>query len=377
MKKFFLRPVIAGALLALVTAVVLFIKSHYRGGGLSLTFFWLLLAIGFMQVKSLKTFAYTLIILSAVTISLTFPQYFVAIGSFQLKKLIVPLLQIITFGVGCTMGWHDLSGVLKMPKAVLVGVLCHYTIMPFVAFTIAKVFGFAPEIAAGVVLVGCMPSGLASNVIAFIAKANLALSVTITAVSTLLAPLMTPLLMKYLGGQFVPVNFTDMLLDILKLVIVPIFIGVAFNYFLHKKAIWIDKVMPKISMAGIVCIIMVITAAGRDNLLHVGIALVVAMFLHMTVGVLLGYWGGRLFGLSKLNSRTIAIEVGMQNGGLASGIAVQMGKIATLGLAPAVNGPIMNTTFSLIATWWGSKPVTDIGQPKPLIERREASTAGG
>jgi BASS family bile acid:Na+ symporter len=123
--------------------------------------------------------------------------------------------------------------------------------------------------------------------------------------------------------------------------------------------------MPKISMAGIACIIIVITAAGRDNLLHVGMALVAAMFLHMTVGMMLGYWGARLFGLSKLNARTISIEVGMQNGGLASGIAAQMGKIATIGLAPAVNGPIMNTTFSLIATWWGSKPVDD--EPKPVV----------
>lgn len=204
-----------------------------------------------------------------------------------------------------------------------------------------------------------MPSGLASNVIAFIAKANLPLSVTITAISTLLAPIMTPLLMKFLGGQFVPVNFLDMLWDIMKLVIIPIFIGVVFNHFFRKKVLWIDKVMPKISMSGIVLIIIVITAAGRDNLLHVGVALVIAMFLHMTVGLVLGYFGGRLFGLSKLDCRTIAIEVGMQNGGLASGIAVQMGKIATLGLAPAVNGPIMNTTFSLIATWWGSKPIVE------------------
>ncbi|MFP5040876.1 bile acid:sodium symporter family protein [Parasediminibacterium sp. JCM 36343] len=352
---------LAVAGIALITASVFFVQGSYTHGGLTLSLFWLLLAAAFMQVAQLQKFAYTIVILGAVTISMTYPQYFTTLGDFQLKKLIVPLLQIITFGVGCTMSWHDLQGVLKMPKAVFVGVFCHYTIMPMVAFAIAKVFGFPPEIAAGVVLVGCMPSGLASNVIAFIAKANLALSVTITAVSTLLAPLMTPLLMKLLGGQFVPVNFIDMLLDILKLVIVPIFIGVFVNQFFHKRALWIDKVMPKISMAGIACIIIIITAAGRENLLHVGVALVFAMFLHMTVGLMLGYFGSRLFGLSKLNARTVAIEVGMQNGGLASGIAVQMGKIATVGLAPAVNGPIMNTTFSLIATWWGSKPVDSEG----------------
>lgn len=359
MKKVLKNSSLGVAGIALLLATILFTRNDYSSGGLALTVFWLFLAIAFTQIESLKKFAYTTIILAAVTVAMTFPQHFVRVGDFQLKTLIVPLLQLITFGVGCTMSLHDLSGVLKMPKAVFVGILCHYTIMPLVGFTLARLFNFPPEIAAGVVLVGCMPSGLASNVIAFIAKANLPLSVTITAVSTLLAPLMTPLLMKFLGGQFVPVNFMDMLWDILKLVIIPIFIGVFFNHFFHKRALWIDRVMPRISMAGIACIIIIITAAGRDNMLQVGMSLVVAMFLHMTVGLLLGYWGGRLFGLSVLNSRTIAIEVGMQNGGLASGIAAQMGKIATVGLAPAVNGPIMNTTFSLIATWWGSKPVTE------------------
>ncbi|HEY4061252.1 MAG TPA: bile acid:sodium symporter family protein [Puia sp.] len=172
--------------------------------------------------KTLKPFSFTVVILIAAAVALAFPQYFVARGNFPLKKLIVPLLQLITFGVGSTMSGRDLLGVIKMPRAVLIGVMCHFTIMPFVGFTIATVFGFPPEIAAGVVLVGCAPSGLASNVMAFLAKANLALSVTITACSTLLAPLMTPLLMKLLGGQFVPVNFWSMFSDVLQLVILPI-----------------------------------------------------------------------------------------------------------------------------------------------------------
>lgn len=343
----------------MIAALLFFAKGNNSSGGLLLTFFWVSLAIMIMQLKNLARFSYTIIILAAVTISLTFPQYFVSIGNLPLKKLIVPLLQIITFGVGCTMSWHDLSGVIKMPKAVFVGIFCHYTIMPLVGFTIAKTFGFAPEIAAGIVLVGCSPSGLASNVIAFIAKANLALSVTITAVSTLIAPMMTPLLMKLLGGQFVPVSFKDMVLDILKMVIAPIILGVLINHYFKKRAIWIDQVMPKISMAGVALIIIVITAAGRDNMLHVGMALVGAMFLHMILGLILGYLGAKLFRLSENDCRTVGIEVGMQNGGLASGIAAEMGKIATVGLSPAVNGPVMNTTFSLIATWWGSRPAKE------------------
>lgn len=342
---------------ALIISMLLFYTNSYALGGLILTIFWILLAIGMMQVDTLSKFAYTVVILAAVTISLTFPKYFISIGDFETKRLIVPLLQLITFGVGCTMGWKDLAGVLKMPKAVFVGTFCHFTIMPLVGFTLAKTFGFPPEIAAGVVLVGCSPSGLASNVIAFIAKANLGLSITITAFSTLLAPILTPLLMKLLGGQFVPISFSDMFFDILQLVIIPIFLGILVNHFFKRKAYLINKLMPKVSMAGITMIIIVITAVGRDNMLNVGFSLVIAMFLHMTIGLFLGYWGARLFRLPENDCRTIGIEVGMQNGGLASGIAAKMGKIATVGLAPAINGPIMNTVFSLIATWWGGKTI--------------------
>lgn len=351
-----------------ISSMILFLNDRYAAGGLLLTLFWLLVAAKMATLAHLKKFSYTTVILAAVTVSMTFPQYFLSAGDFQFKRLIVPLLQLITFGVGCTMSWHEFAGVLKMPKAVLVGIGCHFTIMPLVGFAIAKTFGFPPEIAAGIVLVGCSPSGLASNVIAFIAKANLPLSVAITAVSTLLAPVMTPLLMKLLGGQFVPVSFADMLVDILQLVIIPIFAGILVNHFFRKRAAWIHKVMPKLSMAGIAMIIIVITAAGRDNMLHMGITLVIAMFLHMVLGLLLGYWGARLFGLPENECRTVGIEVGMQNGGLASGIAAKMGKIATVGLAPAVNGPIMNTVFSLIAAWWGSRPPKEEVAPTKIPE---------
>ena len=342
--------------IAFLAAAILFVTGNNKTGGLAMGNCLLLLATAFLVNKRLSKYAYTIFILAAVTFAITFPQYFTSIGNFQLKKLIVPLLQIIMLGVGCTLSWTDLAGVLKMPKAVFIGVVCQFTVMPFVGLGIATLFAFPPEIAAGVVLVGCMPGGLASNVITFLAKANVALSVTLTAVSTLLAPLLSPFLMQQLGGQFVPIDFWAMLVDILKMVIVPVFLGVLLNYFLKNKTAMINKVMPLISMAGIVFIIVIITAAGRDSLLTIGVTLVVAMFLHMMVGLLLGYFSARILGLSELNARTVGIEVGMQNGGLASGIAVQMGKMATVGLAPAVNGPIMNTFFSLIATWWGSKP---------------------
>jgi BASS family bile acid:Na+ symporter len=307
-------------------------------------------------VVLLRKFAYTAAVVAAVTVALVFPEYFIQVDGFRLQKLIVPLLQVIMVGVGCTMNWRDLVRVLKMPKAVLLGVFCHYAIMPVVAFTIAKLFRFPPEIAAGVVLVGCCPSGLASNVIALLAKANVPLSVTVTTISTLVAPLATPLLMRLLGAGFIHVDVGAMMFDMVKLVVIPVCAGVLLNRVLENKAKLVMQAMPVLSMAGIATIIVIVTAAGRDSLLHVGVALLLAMFLHMTAGFTFGYAGARLSGLQEADCRTISIEVGMQNGGLASGIAMQMGRVATMGLAAAVNGPVMNVTFSLLGTWWSNRP---------------------
>ena len=238
--------------------------------------------------------------------------------------------------------------------------LCQFTIMPIVGVTIATVFGFPPEIAAGVVLIGSSPSGLASNVMVYLAKANLALSVTLTACATLLAPLLTPFLMKTLAGQFIPIDAWAMMWSIVKIVIIPIAAGLLFNHFFQGRFKWLDKAMPLVSMAGIAFIITIITAAGRDSLLTIGIALFAAAILHNITGYFLGYWACRLFKFNENDCRTIALEVGMQNGGLASGIALEMGKVATVGLAPAIFGPWMNISGSSLATWWREKvPETD------------------
>ena len=261
--------------------------------------------------------------------------------------------------MGTAMSLEDFSGVIKMPKAVLIGLTCQFSIMPIVGISLATLFGFSPEIAAGVVLVGSSPSGLASNVMAYLARANLALSVTLTAVATLLAPLMTPLLMNMLAGQLVPIDFWGMMWGITKIVILPIIAGLIFNKLVHGKADWLDKAMPMVSMVSIAIIITIITAAGRDSLLEIGLALILASFMHNMAGYFFGYWGCRLFKLDEKSCRTIALEVGMQNGGLASGIALQMGRVATLGLAPAVFGPMMNITGSSLATWWRGRPIDE------------------
>jgi bile acid:Na+ symporter, BASS family len=318
-----------------------------------------LMAISFQGFEKLRGFSYTFWILTAVTFSLYHPDYFTSIGDFPFKLLIVPLLQLIMFGVGTTMGYKDFGAIFRTPKAVIVGIVCQFTIMPLVGFTIASTFDFPPEIAAGIILIGCVPSGLASNVMAYIANANVALSVTITAMATLLAPLLTPMLMKLLAGAFVSVEFVTMMWDIIKMVILPICAGLLYNYFLGGKFIWLDKAMPVVSMVSIALIITIITAAGRDSLLAVGPLLVLAVLIHNTCGFLIGYSVSRLSGLDEKSCRTVAIEVGLQNGGLASGLALQMGKVATVGLAPAIFGPLMNITGSSLATWWRTKP-TDV-----------------
>ncbi len=414
----------------LILAALLFLGSlisHFSGNieltGLFLIAGFVALATAVRGFQKLKGFSYTIWIFTAVVASMFYPQYFISVGNFQLKKLIVPLLQIIMFGMGSQMSFADFTGIIKMPRGVIVGVISHYIFMPLVGFTIANIFNFPPEIAAGIILIGCVPSGLASNVMSFLAKANLALAVTVGAISTLLSPFITPTLMKWLGGQFIEVNFWSMMLDILNMIILPIVAGFIFNFFAKKEAnnkskfiqlvvylviillttlvfaksknagiaafflqfaktmAWfyvlpmtgavllarflkgekniMERILSMISMVGIAAIVTIITASGRDSLLKVGGLLIITSLLHNLTGYTLGYSLAWIVGLPERDRRTIAFEVGMQNGGLASGLALQMGKIATVGLAPAIFGPLMNITGSVLANWWRGKPIKE------------------
>jgi BASS family bile acid:Na+ symporter len=305
-------------------------------------------------------FRFTAAVIVAATLAMIFPQWFISVGSFELKALIVPLMQLIMFGMGTTLGLKDFGQVVRAPRSVAVGLVCQFTIMPLVGLTLATAFAFPPEIAAGVILIGCVPSGLASNVMSYIAKANVALSVAITAIATLLAPLITPRLMQLLAGTLIEVNVGKMTKDILLIVIVPIGLGLLVNHVFRKQSAFIQRYMPLLSMSGIVLIIAIITAAGRDNLLLVGLALGLCVLLHNLLGYALGYTTARLLRMPERDCRAIAFEVGLQNGGLASGIAMTLGKVGTVGLAPALFGPIMNMTGSLLAGWWAKSE-----QPAP------------
>ncbi len=314
--------------------------------------FSIFLAFSFRGYEALKAYTYTVMILGAVTMALYYPHYFREWGDFKLTRLITPLIQLIMFGMGTSMSMQDFVGVVKMPKGVLIGVTSHFIIMPLLRFPLARLSPLEPEIAAGIILIGCSPNGMASNVISYLAKANLALSVTITAISTLLSPFVTPLLMNALAGAFVEIDAWHMMWDIMKMVILPIGAGLLFNRLFSGKIQWLDDAMPLVSMFGIGFSIVVITAAGRDNLVSIGPILLLLVLIHNLTGYFLGYWSARLCKMNERDCRTIAIEVGMQNGGLASGIAKEMGKIATVGLAPAIFGPLMNVTGSLLASWW-------------------------
>lgn len=329
------------------------------------------LAIAFRGNKVLRGLSYTVVILAVVSLAMYYPDRFKTVGDFKLSALIVPLLQIIMFGMGTELSLKDFARVLRMPKGIIVGIVCHYTIMPLIGFGVAHLFNFPSEIAAGIILVGCCPSGLASNVMSYLARANLALSVSVTTISTILAPIVTPLLMRLLGGDFVEIDFWAMVWDITKIVILPVVAGLLFHYLVRGKFNWLDKAMPILSMAGIALILAVMVAAGRDNLLKVGGLLIIATFIHNVAGFFLGYWSGRLLKFPEKDCRTIALEVGMQNAGLASGLALTMGKIATVGLAPAIFGPMMNITGSFLSSWWHNRlpPEDDVSE---AVEKKEA-----
>jgi BASS family bile acid:Na+ symporter len=339
----------------LLAWIVVTMRDMHDWGGWLLGAFFLCIAIAFRGHKFLKGFSYTIMIFSSVSLAMYYPGYFTTIGNFNLSVVIVPMLQLIMFGMGTELSLKDFSRIVQMPKGVIVGVMCHYIIMPMVGFAVAHAFNFPPEIAAGIILVGCCPSGLASNVMCYLSRGNLALSVSVTTVSTLVAPLLTPLLMRLLGGSLITIHFLDMVWEMVKMVVLPVALGVLVNYLLKERARWLNKVLPITSMIGIVIILVVIIAKGRDALLQVGGLIILATFIHNTFGYLLGYWSGRLLKFNERDSRTIALEVGMQNAGLASALASKISINPAVALAPAVFGPMMNITGSLLSSWWHNR----------------------
>jgi bile acid:Na+ symporter, BASS family len=355
MNNFYKILLISALVLAILACGIYFYNSSISATGPFVISSLVCLAIGGRSKPAINQHSFTLWVIIAVAIGMYFPQYFRQIGEFKLTKLIVPLIQLIMFTMGTEMSLKDFEGVIKTPKAVIIGLVCHFTIMPLIAVILANTMGFPPEIAAGIILMGSVLSGVTSNVLAFIAKANMPLSVTIASISTLIAPLATPFLMKTLAGQMVEINFIAMMIHVTEIIIVPIILGLVVNRIIRSGAQWLQKIMPIISMCGVFMMILVIVSAGRDNLIKIGPLLFLASMIQHTLGYFLGYWSGKLLKLDEATCRTISLEVGMQNAGLASGIAIQMGKVATVGLASAIAAPWMTISGSMLANWWRNK----------------------
>jgi len=376
------------------------------------------LAIGLRFIPALRGYQFTAWIIAAVTVGMIYPAEALKLN--LSNKLIV--VQAVMFGMGTQMKLADFKGVMKMPWAVAIGVFGQFTIMPLVGWGLTKVFHFEPEIAAGIILIGSCSAGLASNVMAYIAKANLALSITMTSVTTALAPILTPMWMKLLVHESVKVDALGMMMEIIKMVIVPIGAALLHDYLTFASprgrrivrvtgvvgALWLgfiaasgwervtgavsagalpwigvagyvfaavlvglvyhqatrllpklEKWMPLISMMGIVYFTTITTAAGQANLMKVGGLLFLAAALHNTFGYIFAYWLARLCRLDIASCRTVAFEVGLQNGAMASGIASSLGKLGTMGLAAAIFSPWMNISGSILANYWRKRAGRD------------------
>lgn len=334
-------------------AAIVCTVAGISGAAICLMASFVLLALGFQGHPILKGFSYTLFIFAASTYALNYPENLVAYQGFPLKKLVTPLLIITMFGMGIHMNLTRFVEIAKSPKPILAGIFCHYLIMPGIGMALAMSTDLPPEIAAGIILVGCSPSGVASNVMAYISKGNLALSVTVTAISTLLAPLVTPLLMKLLANQLVPIDFWDMFWHIMEIVIFPVIAGLVYNQYCYGRQKWLDELLPILSMASIIFIVALTVSAGHNTLLKMGWLLILIVLVHNLLGYFFGYKISKWMGINEQDSRTIAFEVGLQNAGLASGIAAKMGYIATMGLVPGIFGSMQNITASILANWWG------------------------
>ena len=277
------------------------------------------------------------IALLVAIIALIFPQ---PIHAAIPTSWVNTLLGIVMFGMGMTLKLSDFKVVFTKPKAVICGILSQFIIMPVLAFLLVTLFQLPTELAVGVILVGACPGGTSSNVMTYLAKGDVALSVGMTACTTIMAPFVTPALVLLLAGQTVDVSYVSMLVSIVQVVLVPIALGFVINYFFSKFAQAFSKALPLISVIAICLIIMAVVSANAAKLMTTGALVVAVVMLHNVCGYALGYLVGRLLGLTKEQMRTLSIEVGMQNSGLAT-------SLATMHFAAMPMAAVPGTVFSV------------------------------
>ena len=259
---------------------------------------------------------FPVIIIAAFLVGFLFPAQTAPLGQFTSIAL-----GVIMFAMGITLTIPDFALVVKRPLPVLLGIVAQYVIMPGVAVALVFAFQLPPELAIGVILVGCAPGGTSSNVITYLAKGDVALSVTMTSVSTLLAPIFTPVLTLWLAGTLLPVDAGAMALSILQMVVIPIVAGLLVRWLLRT---WIDKVLPAlpwVSVLGISYVVVAVVSGSADRIVEAGLLVLAVVVLHNGFGYLLGYFAARLFRFPDRVARTTSVEVGMQNSGLAATLA--------------------------------------------------------
>lgn len=273
-----------------------------------------------------------------------------------LKTQIVPLLMIIMLAMGLTLSPKDFKQVLKSRKAVAVGVLLQFLVMPIAAFAVAMAFGFDTELTVGMLLVGSVAGGTSSNVMCYLAKGDTALSISMTAISTLLGVVLTPFLVSLMIGTSVDVPVSSMLISLFKIVLLPVAAGVVINTLFSKFIRKAEVVFPYISMFAIVLIIAIVVALSSSKLVEVGLVVAAAVILHNTIGLILGYWVTYLLGFDSRVCRTIAFEVGLQNSGLAAALAVKF--FTPLSALPGTLFSVWhNISGSLLASYWSRRAV--------------------
>ncbi|MGA5687609.1 bile acid:sodium symporter family protein [Cytobacillus pseudoceanisediminis] len=305
-----------------------------------------------------KYFAVWVILTSVI--AFMFPDPFLGLGGY-----ITILLGVVMFGMGLTLKAVDFKIIFTKPLPVLIGVCAQFIIMPLVAFVIAKLLNLPAELAAGLVLLGCVPGGTASNVMVYLAKGNVPLSIAMTSVSTLLAPIMTPLLLLMLAGQWMPVDAVAMFMSIVQVIIVPIVLGLAIKKFFPVAVEKSLAILPLISVAAIITIVAAVVSGNSATIAASGLLIFTAVMLHNGFGLLLGYFAGKVLGQDEVNRRAIAIEVGMQNSGL--GVALATAHFGPLAALPSVLAAAWhNISGPILATYWSKKPAV----------KSEAETAG-
>jgi len=304
-------------------------------------------------INSAVTSLFTLWIILFSVIAFYAPSPFAG-----LTGLIVPVLGVIMFGMGMTLRAEDFRRILKRPRDVGVGVAAQYGIMPAAGFVLAWAFGLDPVLASGVILVGSCPGGTASNVITYLARGDVALSVTITSATTLIAPIMIPAAMYIFAGKWIDVPASGLFLSTVKIILLPVALGAAARAILGDKIEYVLPVLPSLSAISIVFIVAVIVAANAGSIASVGAEIALIVVIHNAIGLSAGYGLARLSGMNVTSARAVSVEVGMQNSGLAVALAnMHFGALAAL--PGAVFSVWHNISGSAIAWWWRRNPARD------------------